>query len=164
MEVVILSHKTASRNLTGAVGVTLLVFFFCCFFRFWSLQVGPPFIITVTWRKMTGCTRSAHHVTLSQVGNVQTVVPSRPFAHAQQGRHEQSAKPWGAFTILASLLCAGCAGKESNPGRQINIPALRVVRTAAEKPLWLSSLPKKTQQHDAVSHMQEEDRVVRCGF
>lgn len=45
---------------------------------------------------MTGCT--AHNLTLSQVGNVQSVL-SRSFAHAQQGlgHHKLSAKPWGVL-------------------------------------------------------------------
>lgn len=52
---------------------------------------------------MTGCT--AHHVTLSLVGNVQTVTLSRPFTGAQQGPIRGICGTLGGFTSLASRCC-----------------------------------------------------------
>lgn len=106
---------------------------------------------------MTGCT--AHHVTLSQVGNVQTVshghllMINRVLDVTRYLRNLEGVY----YTGLAAVywLC----GKEPNPVRQINIKAHRGVRTAAEKLLWLSGLPKKTKQHNEASHVQEQERV-----
>ncbi len=84
LDSVFLSCDTTSRNPSRSTGSQTG-------FQSRSLQVASHHFSQ--GEKMTGCT--AHLVTLSQVESVQTVVLSRPFAHAQQGlgRHEVSAKP-----------------------------------------------------------------------
>lgn len=91
---VFLSFNTVSRNRTGSLWVLPHVGFQC-----WSLSSFLP-----------GCTEQ--RVTLSQVGNVQAVVVSRPFAQQHLGRHELSVKPWAVLLYQPQcFVLAVCAGR-----------------------------------------------------